>query len=84
MEVTTALRAHDCRYNKKHRIERGVCRLTIKSDGNKHHYFLACAKLFVTDSLTRLQSLSAEVGKTPNSGPEALARLDCLGGIRWE
>jgi hypothetical protein len=44
MEITAAGRAHNCRYNKRHRLEKGVKRLTIKSDGDEHHYCLACAK----------------------------------------
>jgi hypothetical protein len=61
MEITTAGRGHDCRYNKKHRIEKGVRRLTVKSDGNEHHYCLACAKIFMMGSLQRLQALNSEI-----------------------
>jgi hypothetical protein len=61
MEITAAGRAHDCRYNKKHRIEKGVRRLTVKSDGNEHHYCLDCAKTFMAGSLQKLQALQGEV-----------------------
>jgi hypothetical protein len=68
MEITTALRSHDCRYNKRHRIAKGDRRLTIKSDGDAHHYCLACTRLFIADSLARLNALSAEVdGLTANA-----------------
>lgn len=62
MEITTAGRAHDCRYNKNHRLEKGVRRLTIRSDGDEHHYCLACAKTFLVKDIERLQVLLAEVG----------------------
>lgn len=61
MEITTAGRGHNCRYNKKHRIEKGVKRLTIKSDGNEHHYCLTCASTFITASSNRLAALRTEV-----------------------
>ena len=61
MEVTTAGRAHDCRHNKNHRIEKGVSRLTIKSDGDEHHYCLACAKMFLVKDVERIKVLLFEV-----------------------
>lgn len=61
MEITTSGRAHDCRYNKNHRLVKGVKRLTIKSDGDEHHYCLACAKAFLTASTVKLAGLRAEV-----------------------
>lgn len=64
MELTTAGKGHNCRYNKKHRIEKGVSRLTIRSGRDKHHYCLACAKTFMAGSLQRLQDLQAEVEGT--------------------
>jgi hypothetical protein len=44
MEWTHAGRAHDCRNNKDHRIEKGQRRLTINSDGDEHHYCVPCAR----------------------------------------
>jgi len=61
MEVTTAGRAHDCRYNKNHRLEKGMSRLTIKDDGDQHHYCLPCAKTFLVHGVDRLRTLLAEV-----------------------
>lgn len=57
MEWTSAGRAHDCRYNKNHRLEKGQRRLTIKSDGDEHHYCVACAKTFLAADIKRLQTL---------------------------
>lgn len=60
MELTAAGRAHNCRQSDKHRIEKGMRRLTVKSDGEDHHYCLACATTFLTKDIERLQSLLAE------------------------
>jgi len=57
MEWTVAGRAHDCRYNKKHRLEKGSRRLTIKSDGDEHHYCVSCAKSFFEHDIKKLQNL---------------------------
>jgi hypothetical protein len=61
MEITTAGRAHDCRYNKNHRLEKGMSRLTIKEDGDEHHYCLPCARTFLLQGAERLRTLLAEV-----------------------
>jgi hypothetical protein len=68
MEITAAGRAHNCRYNKRHRLEKGVKRLTIKSDGDEHHYCLACAKAFMASSADRLAALRAEVDALTQPG----------------
>ena len=57
MDWTHAARAHDCRHNKNHRLEKGDRRLTIKSDGDEHHYCVACAKTFLAADIKRLQTL---------------------------
>jgi ribosomal protein L24E len=57
MEWTLAGRAHDCRFNKSHRLEKGQRRLTVKSDGDEHHYCVSCAKKFLTIDIQRLQDL---------------------------
>lgn len=63
MAITTAGRAHDCRYNKNHRIEKGDRRLTIKVDSDDHNYCLDCAVLFMDDSYRRLGELKMEIEK---------------------
>jgi hypothetical protein len=60
MEITAAGRAHNCRQSDNHRIEKGMKRLTIKSDGEEHHYCLACAKTFLAKDIDRLQALLTE------------------------
>jgi len=57
MKWTAAGRAHDCRHNKTHRIEKGQRRLTIRADGDEHHYCVACAKAFLVTDIQRLQRL---------------------------
>lgn len=61
MEITTAGRAHNCRHNDAHRIEKGVRRLTVKSDGDEHHYCLNCATGFLVKDVERLQAVLTEV-----------------------
>ena len=67
MEITTAGRAHDCRYNKNHRLEKGIRRLTIREDGDEHHYCLACGRIFLVQGIKRLQSLLTEVDGSTDS-----------------
>lgn len=61
MAVTVAGRAHNCRQSDRHRIEKGMKRLTVKSDGDEHHYCLACAKGFLAKDSERLQALGTEI-----------------------
>jgi hypothetical protein len=61
MEITLAGSSHNCRNNDSHRIAKGVKRLTIKSDGDKHHYCLACAKGFLVKDAERLRAILAEI-----------------------
>lgn len=70
MEITVAGSSHNCRNNDSHRIAKGVKRLTINSDGDKHHYCLACAKGFLVKDAERLRSILAEVESSilPNAG----------------
>ena len=44
-------------HNKNHRLEKGDRRLTINSDGDEHHYCVACAKVFLAADIKRLQTL---------------------------
>jgi hypothetical protein len=61
MEITTAGRAHDGHCSKKHRLEKGMRRLTIKEGSEEQHYCLSCARVFLGDGLDRLERLLAEV-----------------------
>jgi hypothetical protein len=68
MEITTAGRGHNCRQSDTHRLEKGMPRLTIKSDGDEHHYCLACAIAFLTKDVERLQALLAETKARAGAG----------------
>jgi hypothetical protein len=57
MEWTQAGRAHDCRFNGNHRIQKGQRRLTIRADGEEHHYCVGCAKSFLAADIKRLENL---------------------------
>lgn len=72
MEVTTAARAHNCRQSNQHRIAKGMKRLTIKVDGDSHHYCLTCASSFLAKDLHRMQSLLAEVKQYATSASATL------------
>lgn len=60
MEITMVGRAHDCR-NGRHRLEKGMRRLTIKENGDERHYCLSCAKIFLKQGIERLQGSLAKV-----------------------
>lgn len=77
MEWTVAERAHDCRYNKKHRLQKGDRRLTIKSDGERHHYCVACAKSFFEYDLKRLRALY-ELADAPHPGGVSSAGSEAM------
>lgn len=59
MEWTTVSRSHNCRSNKRHRLEKGDRRLTIKQNGDEKHYCVNCAKLFLVEDIKRLELLLA-------------------------
>jgi hypothetical protein len=61
MAVTTAGNSHNCRFDKSHRIKKGMKRLTMKVDGDPHHYCLSCGGRFLETGIERLQALLAEV-----------------------
>jgi hypothetical protein len=63
MAITQAGRAHDCRFNPDHRISKGTNRLTIKDDGDEHHYCLECARAFLARDLIRLQDFNDKVSQ---------------------
>lgn len=64
IEWTQAGRTHDCRHSKSHRIEKGDRRLTIRVDGDKHHYCMACGRCFLAADIKRLEALLAEAEAT--------------------
>jgi hypothetical protein len=67
MEITVAGRAHNCRFNEDHRIHKGQSRLTVKVEGDEHHYCLACARSFLLRDTERLNDFLSEVNRLLNS-----------------
>jgi hypothetical protein len=61
MDITSAGKAHACRHNSTHQFQKGDPRLTIKVDGDEHHYCLTCARAFLVKDIERLQKLLADV-----------------------
>ena len=61
MTITNAGRAHSCRQDDGHKILKGDARLTIKSDGDDHHYCLACAQKFLEADIMNLRRLLGDV-----------------------
>ena len=68
MAVTTAGNSHNCRFNKSHRIQKGMKRLTIKVDGDDHNYCLSCGRQFIATGIQRLQTLLAAVNSVSAQG----------------
>lgn len=57
MEFTIAAEFHRCGYNFDHSVESGMARLTIRDNGEEHHYCLQCARTLLTQSAEQLQLL---------------------------
>lgn len=68
MAVTTAGNSHNCRFNKSHRIKKGMRRLTMKVDGDDHHYCLSCGNRFLATGIKRLQAILTEVNTPATQG----------------
>lgn len=73
MSITTTARTHSCRHSEKHRLSKGDLRLTIKSDGDEHHYCIDCARRFLKadiinlqNILTHIENLSSAVASSAN------------------
>ena len=66
-EITVAGAAHNCRFNKRHRIQRGDSRLTIYEEGGPYNYCLNCARSFLERDIDRLGSLLSEVNRLLNT-----------------
>jgi hypothetical protein len=59
--IDTAVRAHNCKANRKHRIEKGEIRLKVKEGRNNLHYCKACALAIVSKDIEKLSSLLNEL-----------------------
>lgn len=61
MEITLAGNSHDCRFDNRHRIKKGMYRLTIKEDRDRLNYCLKCAKEFIDKGLVSLRDFESKV-----------------------
>ncbi len=55
--VEEAKKAHDCRFDKGHRLERGMLRLTVEEDGKELHYCRPCGQQIVRRDIEKLTTL---------------------------
>lgn len=83
MEVTVAARAHPCRFNKNHKISKGMSRLTLKQDRSTVNYCMACAKKFLETDIGRLQALLIEVNTIVDTTCEVKPEVDFLLPAPW-
>ena len=65
VEVDVAQRAHNCKGNVRHRIERGQRRLKVRSGRSWNHYCLECARTIALRDVRKLRDLSQELNKEP-------------------
>jgi len=69
--ITTAGNSHNCRFNKSHRIMKGMKRLTVRVDGDNHNYCLGCGTRFLETDIGRLQTVLAEVKALPKDAGQS-------------
>ena len=60
-EVEVAKHAHNCRRNKRHRINCGEKRLSVRNGRSCSRYCLACAKVIVQRGIEKLHKLQEEL-----------------------
>jgi hypothetical protein len=61
MTVDEALRTHACQHNDKHMVAKGDRRLKIKVGRSHDHYCVDCSRMFIEQSIAKLQRLAAEL-----------------------
>lgn len=59
--IDTALKSHNCRYNKKHHIACGDKRLKVIEGRSRLHYCVECAKKFLGDDIEKLKNILSEL-----------------------
>ena len=64
-EVDEAGRAHNCKSNDQHRIERGDRRLKVRTKGFWNHYCLDCARKMVRRDIEEFEALAEELDRDP-------------------
>jgi hypothetical protein len=59
--VGIALRAHKCRFNKRHLIAKGDKRLQVKEGRSEMNYCTECAKKALHDGIDKLNTVLGEL-----------------------
>jgi hypothetical protein len=59
VEVSHAQRAHRCRHDKAHTLDKGDVRLTVMEEGRPFNYCASCSLVMVDEGIERLQRLKA-------------------------
>lgn len=57
VEVDKAAKAHNCRANSKHRIERGDIRLKVRDGRSWVHYCRLCADKIISRDIEKLKEI---------------------------
>ena len=67
--VDTAGAAHNCRANKRHRIQRGDVRLKVREGLGWQHYCRSCGQEIIAKAARRLRELEPMTPTGPSSVP---------------
>ncbi len=62
-KVDVVLRAHNCKANKGHRLQRGDKRLKVRNGGGWSHYCLDCARKMIRRDIAALEALAGELDR---------------------
>jgi hypothetical protein len=60
IDITEAKRAHSCKSNKNHKIQKGGQRLTVKEGQSERNYCMECGKKFIDSALEELNRVRSE------------------------
>jgi hypothetical protein len=61
LRVENAVNSHNCRHNKKHRVQAGTPRLRVKEGRSPIHYCPLCALESIRADIQTLQRLEREL-----------------------
>ena len=64
VQIDIAEKAHNCKHNKSHRIQRGDKRLKLRKDRAWEHYCTACAKDILERDIQTMNRLLEELNDT--------------------
>ena len=71
IEVDVAQRAHNCKGNRRHRIQRGEKRLKVRKGWDWTHYCSECARTIIRRDMDGLEALDSEfTGEKTEATPD--------------